>query len=517
MSARTFAYGLVLLVAATSGCKKPNPNRCEVDGDCANGQTCDKGTNYCMNKADGGPGATAGSGGAGGAAGAKGTGGTPFSCADTLCPDNTPICNMAARSCEKCADSSACQKLDSTRPLCVPGDAGSTAGMCVSCLANSDCMTAQAPICNPSTGTCEGCDAAGATACATRDTTNPVCVTTATATLLKGMCVGCLMDTQCTTPQTPICSLDTGTCEGCDVASATACATKNSTNPVCAKAATGGLAKGTCVGCLMNSDCSNPKMPICKSNSCAGCSADSDCSGVGSGICIADGHCATVAETIYVKNDTSVCNDSPMVSANAGTSTQPFCTMQPIPVYLSPARDLIIVSGLVSGATWSYNDNVTGGQLSIVGQLGAQIASSAVPGFSLQGGNVYIRGVNFSPSGSIGIKSTGGTITLYGVTVDGCMGGGIFLSGTTFDIENTTVTDNGPGPQGTSGGMNISTAGAGSKLNLVTIENNNQIGITCDAAIAATGVYVMSNTGGNIAMNCKFSSCPTLVTGCGAP
>jgi hypothetical protein len=191
--------------------------------------------------------------------------------------------------------------------------------------------------------------------------------------------------------------------------------------------------------------------------------------------------------------------------------------MQPVTTYLSQARDLVIVSGTVSGATWSYNNNVPGGLLSIVGQAGAQIASSTSPGFSLQGGSVYLRAVKFSPSASIGIKSTGGTITLDGVTVDSCMGGGIFLSGTTFDIENTTVTNNGPGSQGTSGGTNISTAGTGSKLNLVTIKNNNQIGITCDGAIAATGVYVMSNTGGNIATDCNFSSCPTVGTGCGAP
>jgi hypothetical protein len=237
---------------------------------------------------------------------------------------------------------------------------------------------------------------------------------------------------------------------------------------------------------------------------------------MGIGICIKDGHCATGAETIYVKNDTTSCNDAPSATVNAGTSTQPFCTMQPVPVYLSPARDLVMVSGTVSGGTWSYNNNVTGGMLSIVGQ-GAQIASSTSPGFSLQGGNVYIRAVKFSPSASFGIKSTGGSLTLDGVTVDSCMGGGIFLSGTTFDIENTTVTNNGPGSQGTSGGVNVSTVGAGSKLNLVTIQNNKQIGISCDGTIAATGVYVMSNMGGDIASSCKFSSCSSLTAGCGAP
>jgi hypothetical protein len=240
---------------------------------------------------------------------------------------------------------------------------------------------------------------------------------------------------------------------------------------------------------------------------------------MGIGICIKDGHCATAAETIYVKNDTGSCTDAPSVNANAGTSAQPFCSMQPVPAYLSvtPPRDLVIVSGTVSGATWSYNDNLTGGLLSVVGQASAQIASSTSPGFSMQGGSVYVRAVKFSPSASIGIKSTGGSITLDGVTVDSCMGGGIVLSGTTFDIENTTVMNNGPGAQGTSGGMNVTTIGTGSKLNLVTIQNNKQIGITCDGTVAATGVYVMSNTGGDIANLCHFNSCPALVAGCGAP
>ena len=499
---------------AAFSCTKLNANRCDQSSDCVQpGYTCNL-MKYCAPR-DGGVGGSDGGAVNDGSADRP----PPFSCADRFCPASTPICNMAARGCEKCTDSSACQKLDSTRPLCVPADAGSTAGMCVACLTNSDCKTPQAPICNTSTGTCQACP--DSSACATKDSTNPVCVTTATATLMKGTCVGCLTDTQCTAPQTPICSLDTGTCQGCDTAGATACATKDSSKPVCAKTATGNLAKGTCVGCLMNSDCSvapsTPITPICKANSCVGCSSDADCTGVGSGVCIKDGHCATVAETIYVKNDSSSCNDAPTATANAGTSAQPFCSMQPVMMYLSTARDLVIVSGTVSGATWSYNSNVVGGLLSIVGQLGAQIASSTSPGFSLQGGSVYIRAVKFSPSASIGIKTTGGTITLDGVTVDSCMGGGIFLSSTTFDIENTTVTNNGPGSQGTSGGINISTAGTGSKLNLVTIKNNNQIGITCDGAVAATGVYVMSNTGGNVATNCNFSSCSTLVTGCGAP
>jgi hypothetical protein len=460
------AWGLTLIAIAAFSCTKLKSNRCDHDSDCVIGH-CDPSTLACVSN-DAGVGGTGGRGGVGGeagSAGSKGTGGTPFTCPNSHCKGTTPICDVDAGSCRGCnaEKTTACGSLDAGTSVCVPGDAGSIAGMCVGCLANSDCnATAQAPICNLSTQTCQGC------------------------------------------------------------ADSNACATKNAAKPVCVTTASGSLAKGTCVGCLTNSDCSAmPTKPICNqsSNSCTPCGADSDCTGMGIGICVKDGHCATGAEAIYVKNDTTSCNDAPSNTTNAGTSTQPFCSMQPVPMYLSlsPPRDLVIVSGTVSGATWSYNDSVTGGLLSIVGQAGAQIASSTSPGFSLQGGSVYIRAVKFSPSASIGIKSTGGSITLDGVTVDSCMGGGIVLSGTTFDIENTTVTANGPGAQGTSGGMNVTTIGAGSKLNLVTIQNNKQIGITCDGKVAATGVYVMSNTGGDIANSCGFSSCSSLATGCGAP
>jgi hypothetical protein len=264
------------------------------------------------------------------------------------------------------------------------------------------------------------------------------------------------------------------------------------------------------------------KAPICNlsTNVCMACTADSDCAAVSPAICMTDGHCATDAETIYVKNDSSAtCNDSPPDgSANAGTKAQPFCSLQPILSYVSANRDLVLIDGsglAITGGPWSYADQAKP-QLSIVGIQAATVGSVSTPAFSMQSGSVYIRGVTLSRSGSVGIKSTGGNLTLNGVTVDNCGGGGLVLSGTTFDLEKTTVTNNGPGPSGTSGGINISTAGSGSKLNLVTVTGNTPIGVACDAAISATGVYVMSNTGSQIAANCMFTSCAQAGTGCGA-
>ena len=117
MSARLSSWILIGATIATLGCKKLNSPYCDSNDQC-DGGTCTS-SHLCSNYDAGTDHPTGGTaGGVGGAAGSKGTGGTPFSCADTLCPSATPICNMAARSCEKCTGASACQKLDSTRPLC---------------------------------------------------------------------------------------------------------------------------------------------------------------------------------------------------------------------------------------------------------------------------------------------------------------------------------------------------------------------------------------------------------------
>jgi hypothetical protein len=542
VNARTGFWILIGATVATLGCKKLNAPYCDNDNQC-DGGTCSSITHLCSNYTDGGvdhpaDGAAGGGGkgGAGGTAGAMGgAGGKPFTCPNTRCGGSTPICDVDAGACLACDQvPGSCGSPDGGAPVCVPRDAGVNPGRCVGCLADTNCG-GTAPICElagdagASRNTCRGC--AGTSDCTQLDPNKPVCVTsTGTAGApAKGTCVGCLADTNCK-GTTPICELagDAGasrnTCRGC--AGTSDCTQLDPSKPVCVTSTgtAGAPAKGTCVGCLSNANCSG-KTPICNlsTNVCTACTADTDCSAVSPGVCMTDGHCATDAETIYVKNDTTTCNDSPAASdggANGGTKAHPFCSMQPIlNNYVSANRDLVLVDGsggVVTGGTWSYADQAHG-QLTIVGQQNAAIGSVSTPVFSMQSGSVYIRGVKFSPSASIGIKTTGGTLGLNGVIVNSCMGGGLVLSGTTFDIENTTVTGNGPGPSGTVGGVNITTAGMGSSLKLVTVTTNNPIGVTCDAAIKATGVYVMSNTGSQIASLCGFTSCTQLGSGCGAP
>jgi hypothetical protein len=231
-----------------------------------------------------------------------------------------------------------------------------------------------------------------------------------------------------------------------------------------------------------------------------------------------DGHCATSTETLYVQNSSSTCSDT---ASGAGISTKPFCSMQPVPSALSSNLDLVVVRGTVSGGTSMFAGQgapVT----SIVGQQSAFVASGASPAFSMQSGTVYIRGITLSSSASTGISATGGILHLDKDIVDSCKGGGILLDGASFEIDNTTVTNNGPGQQGATpwGGIlvNALPPSGVADLNLVTVENNKQIGLTCVGPISGIGVFATGNNGGvEISPTCNVTPCPTLGTSCGAP
>jgi hypothetical protein len=332
-------------------------------------------------------------------------------------------------------------------------------------------------------------------------------------------CVGCVVDMDCTEDSTkPICG-GGHTCGQCVMGTTNQCA-GHSGKTVCSRS-------GSCVECVTSNDCTADKTrPICGStNQCQPCVADSECVSKGAtdpGVCMSqtDGHCATPAETIYVQNTmtgTTICSDT---AVGAGTISQPFCTMQPVPAALTTTLDLVVVRGTVSAGT-----SVFMGQgapaTSIVGQQSAFIASAASPGLAMQSGSIYIRGITFSPSASIGISATGGMLRLDTVTIDSCKGGGIFLDHTAFEIDNTKVTNNGPGQQGATswGGILVNSLPASglTKLDLVTIQANKPVGLTCSNGISGVGVLASGNTGGvDVSPTCGVNDCITASPTCGA-
>jgi hypothetical protein len=470
--------GLLLLATTAFACKKVNPGYCDTDQDCGGvHNSCDMTTHRCPADAGtggtGGIGGNGGKGGVGGAAGSHaGTGGT--TCTPDKCSGSTPFCDMDAGACRGCesAPTNPCKSLDDGgAPVCVTAtDAGLGAmqGMCVRCLTNSDCT---AP--------------------------NPVCVTAGDvgSSPTKHTCVDCLTNNDCSDP-TPVCvtTVDAG-----------ASAMKN-----------------TCVGCLSNPDCKGTT-PICNlaSHACIHCGQDSDCANVGPSICMTDGHCATTAETIYVQNNTATCANT----STAGTSTQPFCMMEPVAAALSSSRDLVLVdgtSGIVTAGSWTYANQVQTGQLSIVGQHNAKIGSVSSPAFGMKQGTVYIRSVIFTSISSVGISATAGTLDLERVTVTACGGGGILIDGASFDIENTTITNNSAaffnGTTSWSGILvNSHPDGGVSSLGFVTITNNMSFGLVCGGPISGSDVFANGNSGSlQIAPSCTITSCPNLSSSCGA-
>ena len=443
----------------------------------------------------------------------------------TLASPSTPVCDVTAKKCVQClgrtdcpdptrafcsstalctpcsnAGAGACAARDATKPVC------GSAGACVECGSDADCPTTTKPFCSGA-GTCVSCaiSPGGTGACAAREAAKPVCGAT-------GACVECGADLDCHQATKPFCS-GTGACVPCAMApgGASACAARTPTMPLCAQS-------GACVQCVANADCPS-STPVCTAaNTCGKCTADADCAGrAGPIVCMfhQDSRCATDAETVYVQNGVA-CSDGAGVTG--GTNAMPFCSLQPAIAVVGPTRDLIVVRGSVNGASSPFLGGAR--QISIVGQMSALIGG-VDPAIHLAGGDLYARAVKLSTGSAIGCQADGGsTLRLDHIVVTGNAAGGIVLDGAAFVITNTTVTDNGPGdllgvPLGGIRAQNIPPAGP-AQLQNVTIESNNQIGISCSAAVSGTGVLATMNTGGDISPTCGFASCAAASPTCGA-
>jgi len=302
---------------------------------------------------------------------------------------------------------------------------------------------------------------------------------------------------------------------------------------------------GMCVECLMDEHCSarNPNAPICAARMCRACTTDDECPDPK--ICLPDGHCATPGEVIFVEQ--AGC------SADGGTTSTPYCTLIDGAGHLESSHTVLVARGPLNGPL-ALNGGT--GKIFVVGKpgsggpakIGAGVGTTAV---TVSGGDVSIRDLEVLSGGSPaskGIVVTGATtsLTLSNVKVDLGMGlgvqaataefltmdhctvtgndqGGIRLDGTQFRITNTKVTSNGPGDDaGTGwGGLritNIVTNGTHS-LELMTVTNNMNVGISCSAAVNFSGVLVADNTGGlQVTGSCSITPCSldAGTTTCGA-
>jgi hypothetical protein len=182
-------------------------------------------------------------------------------------------------------------------------------------------------------------------------------------------------------------------------------------------------------------------------------------------------------------------------------------------------RNLIVVRGPVGSAASGISIGTR--EISIVGQLSAVIAGID-PGLHVTAGDVFVRNVKFGPSPSVGCQAdVGSTLRLDHVVVTGNSGGGILIKSAAFDIQNTTVTNNGPGAEGAinwGGILVLNPPAAGpAKLRLVTVQNNMNNGISCSAQLTmASEVLSTGNASPDISPTCGFTSCGTASATCGA-
>jgi hypothetical protein len=311
---------------------------------------------------------------------------------------------------------------------------------------------------------------------------------------------------------------------------------------------------GMCVECLQDNDCaSKSKTPICEGRMCRACKTDAECKSEPN-ICMTDGHCATNGEVIYVEFNPSGC------SAADGTTTKPFCTPNEGVASLDSTtmKTVIVIRGATNN---QMNLATTGVKPVIVGKKNsagtdASILAGAATGIVVASDDVLIRDLLVNAgttSASKGIVVTGSStsLTLSNVRVNlgmglgiqagtgtqfkmtGCTvennlgmngmgGGGILLDGGNFTIDNTTVSNNGPGDDSgtTWGGLRIKNVPlTGPKiLHLVTVKDNKNTGISCTGGVNGMGVLASGNGGGvEITIGtCGFSSCATAGMDCGS-
>jgi hypothetical protein len=282
-----------------------------------------------------------------------------------------------------------------------------------------------------------------------------------------------------------------------------------------------------CVECLADSDCSSDvTKPICdtSANACGACSADKQCAaklGADPGVCMShqDGRCATVAETIFVENMAGCASTA---GAAAGSAAMPFCSLQPAVVALTGTRRLIVIRGTVQASNYVIQGNPGASEITLIGQGSATIGGGAYSGVIVDGADVFARDIAFNVSLSPGIIARNGALLhLTHVVVDNNPGGGVLVDGAGFVIQNSTITRNGPATTGptTWGGILVQNlpAAAPSQLDSVTVQNNNQVGISCSAAITGNNVLANGNAGGvDVSPTCQITTCSPAGPTCGA-
>ncbi len=341
----------------------------------------------------------------------------------------------------------------------------------------------------------------------------------------------CGSSATCTTEGAPVCG-DDGMCRACiGSADDSTCATKSPTKPRCAQQ---GDKQGQCVACAPSAasatsvDCVAENAPVCgRDGVCRGCAAHVECP---SKLCVFDGplagSCAAITEVALADNNgmpIATCKTTRPTRDGASPSTA-YCDVVEA---VADAKQFVIVKG--SAVPYSAIA-LTDQSLTLVGpgkaaattarlftagvdSVGMTVNTNAhrvvVDGLDLGGdsGSKALRGVNCTNntalasnatlvvrdsiihdtntgSGGAGVSTSGGTVTLTGLTISGSGGAGVSTSGGTVTLRGSTVRVN------TGGGLRISDGS-------YVVENN----LIAANGLAGPGVYFSGNVSGTFWFN----------------
>jgi hypothetical protein len=544
MSAVLVAVAFFILVAGCAPWKKDNPAYCDPDAGnkkCDSGEMCsprlyrcvsiDGGVSGSGGRAGGTGGASGSTGGAGPAgasggsgspstggvtgsagAGGKGSGGSGAidagidgtgSDAPVGC---SPACVNPAPICNMTMHTCAACKAGDTCPVATPMCHSS--GRCVVCTMDSQCSTPATPICSANMNTCVACTSD--MQCMTKALAQAACVTAtdggASAGAAVGTCVECTNDSFCKTPTKPICG--STTCTGCTADPQ--CAGKSADLPACLTAI------GSCVECTAHSHCTKlARTPVCgPENVCVACTSDAQCASkdpAGPGVCMfhTDGHCAKADEVLYVipQSGCAAAGDS-----TGGTKAKPFCTPQAAITAVTPARSIVVIRAGGPGTAplerWSYAGTTDGSELTVVGIGNPAISPGAGVGITISGGKAYLRGLKVSGATlDVGVSVSGGAT----LRMDRCIvthnKGGLSVDDAGYDISNSVFADN----DGTTapvafGGVYLkSRAGKPAVFRHNTVYGNLGRGLVCDGPYTIKGVLIANNTTSQV-VACDFGT-----------
>ncbi|MCG5053344.1 MAG: right-handed parallel beta-helix repeat-containing protein [Myxococcales bacterium] len=270
---------------------------------------------------------------------------------------------------------------------------------------------------------------------------------------------------------------------------------------------------------MTSNDCGAGTKPICELNACRGCGADSECEaklGAEPGVCLGTegGRCAGPADVVYAENVPGKCN-----AGGPGTVASPYCGLaEAMAAAKSGGKAAVVLKGPQGVDRASYAGP---GRLTLVGKGGALILPGAGIGLEVTGGDLTARNFTVQGAGQAGlVVRSGSALELAQAQVLDNKGGGILVDGGRLVARSSTVSGNGPGQFGATtiwGGLLLNNPAAGTRLEGVSVVNNKTTGISCSAAVEATGVLATGNPGVDIAAPCNFSSCGAAGPQCGAP